>query len=913
MTEPDGVQAVAERMAADGALSGWTVRGDESAFWVEYAPAGVAGRDAGTKIHVSAGVACAPEALSRCASVLLDRRIAFKHAADLRRLSFLSSGAGGASQVGKFITAYPPDDDVARDLARELHEATLGLNGPRIPHEQPFAEGSLVFFRFGAFVGRWLQMCSGRVVPAMEADGEWQVDERAVGLLPSTSHAPGRQHLATGPVSAERLLRGKYLRVRRLFHSPKGSTYLGYVGDAGDDGRLVIVKEAYAHTMEDLRGVDARRRLRDEHRCLVDVEAADVAPKVVDYWETADSAFLVYEPVEGATLTAILADLAGHGLRPSVDLVRSWATSLCDSVQRLHDAGYVSCDIKPANLVMTADRVLLIDLELAGPPTQEPTGGMGTQGYSSPQQVTHRAGRAVTDDVYAVGATLLAAATLSDASLLPDLKAVASLEASRNPGDPLYAVIERCVDPDAGRRPQSAAAIAAALGVDPLALATTGEPAESTAPAAPAASAASAEPATPIAPAAPAQPTAPAERFLDAAARIGDRILAATVRSGARHSCWRSNHSSMNGQPVRDVYCGSAGIALYLCALSAETGRGDLLEEALRCGTWLRETGPPVPRQTAMPGLYFGDCGAALLYLELFGLTGDGDWLDRARAVGAQAGAAEIRSPDIMTGLAGIGLFQLALWRASGDADALERARACARELIDRRLPDRPAWRFPDDFDIFGGAEYPGFAHGSAGIGYFLAECLRAGAGARADADGDADVSALCREIADWLVELAEPALADGSGLTWRVDEAPGSPCMCTWCHGAPGIIRFLLLAHEVTADDAHLDAARRAASMVAQGAPWIGTTQCHGLAGNLEALLDVYLHTGDADSLAAAAELGDSLRAYETPTGWQSDELSTGCLDLMVGEAGVGAAFLRLANPRLPHLIGCVSARASA
>jgi len=862
VTDADAIRSVADRIRANGALEGWQVRDGEEAFWVEYAPEDAAARQAGTKIHVSAALGCAAEALSRCAPILLDRRVAFKHAADLSRLSFLSSGAGGASQVGKFITAYPPDESAAYDLADELHRATVGLRGPRVPHEQPFVEGSLVFFRFGSFIRHWLQMCSGRIVPAIEEGGEGRADERADGRQPSASHAPGRQHLTTGPVGGERVLRDKYVRVRRLFHSPKGSTFLGFADDEGDEGRLVMIKEAYAHTMEDLRGVDARQRLRDEHRCLVDVGAAGIAPRVVDYWETADSAFLVYEPVEGATLMEILTDLAGRGLRPSAAILRSWAVSLCEVVQKLHDAGYLSCDIKPANIVVTEEGMFLIDLELAGPPSREPTGGMGTQGYSSPQQVAHRQGRAVTDDVYSIGATLLAAATLSDASLLPDPKAVAALEAARNPGDPLYTTIERCVHPEPSRRPQSARAIVDAL-----------------------------EGSRPVAPATGAS----AESSLAVASRIGDRILAAAIREG-EHSWWRSNHSTMSGQAARDLYCGSAGIALYLCALFGETGNGELLEEALRCGRWLWEADPPVPRRDPMPGLYFGEGGPAFLYLELFGLTEEVEWLDRAKAVGAETGAADARSPDIMTGLAGVGLFQLALWRASGDADALERVEACARELRARRRPDRPEWRFPDDFDIFGGAQYPGFAHGSAGIGYFLAEYHRSCPAA--------DLAGLCRETADWLVELAEPALDDGSGLTWKVNERHGSPYMCAWCHGAPGVIRFLLRAHEGTAEERHLDAARRAATAVAHGVTWTGTSQCHGLAGNLEALLDLFLHTGEDEYLDLASELGENLRTYETPAGWQSDELSTGCLDLMVGEAGVGAAFLRLANPRLPHLV---------
>jgi class IV lanthipeptide synthase len=303
-----------------------------------------------------------------------------------------------------------------------------------------------------------------------------------------------------------------------------------------------------------------------------------------------------------------------------------------------------------------------------------------------------------------------------------------------------------------------------------------------------------------------------------------------------------------------------------------------------------------------MPGLYFGDCGPALLYVKLYLLSEDVTWLERARAVAVSVPVDEVASPDVMTGLAGVGLFHLALWHASGDAAALSRASECAHALLVRRCADRPVWRFPDNFDVFGGSEYAGFAHGSAGIGYFLAEC--------AAASGDATVRAACHEVADWLVDLADPALVDGSGMTWPASDAPASSYMTAWCHGAPGIARFLLRAHDVTADPAHLDAALRALRMVARGAPWVGTTQCHGLAGNLDVLVDAFLVTGSDEHLDAANELGENLRIYEKADGWPSDELSTGCLDLMVGEAGVGAAFLRLANPRMPHVISSAAFR---
>ena len=43
---------------------------------------------------------------------------------------------------------------------------------------------------------------------------------------------------------------------------------------------------------------------------------------------------------------------------------------------------------------------------------------------------------------------------------------------------------------------------------------------------------------------------------------------------------------------------------------------------------------------------------------------------------------------------------------------------------------------------------------------------------------------------------------------------------------------------------------------------------------------------------------------AYEEDTGWPSDRPGAWSPDLMVGEAGVGLALLRLADPTRPHAL---------
>ena len=296
-----------------------------------------------------------------------------------------------------------------------------------------------------------------------------------------------------------------------------------------------------------------------------------------------------------------------------------------------------------------------------------------------------------------------------------------------------------------------------------------------------------------------------------------------------------------------------------------------------------------------MPGLYFGDCGPALLYLRLDRATGDRTWLHRARTVARAVDATEVRSPDLMTGLAGVGLLHLSLWRSSGDPDALERAGACAAELIGRRDPDRPAWRLPAGLGPLSGARYPGYSHGSAGIGRFLAEY--------ASITGDEPSRRTCGEIADWIVESARPALDDGTGACWNAIEGTPTPFGATWCHGTAGMACFLFRAHSLTAAPAHLATAVAAARTTA-AARWLGTSQCHGLAGSVEVLVDAAQATDDPEHLAAAHSLLLNLLAYRTAEGWPSDQGSPPSPDLMVGEAGVGAALLRLAVPGTPHLV---------
>lgn len=131
-------------------IDGWDVSTD--GFWCCVTPHGHAGRSQGWKLHLSATVSSATTILDRALPVLLQGGCAFKFASTLAHVAQLNARNIPRGHSGKFITVYPHSDSDAVALAEALHQATVGLAGPRILSDRPYAPGSLVHYRYGGFV-----------------------------------------------------------------------------------------------------------------------------------------------------------------------------------------------------------------------------------------------------------------------------------------------------------------------------------------------------------------------------------------------------------------------------------------------------------------------------------------------------------------------------------------------------------------------------------------------------------------------------------------------------------------------------------------------------------------------------------------------------------------------------------------
>ncbi|MGA7731687.1 MAG: lanthionine synthetase LanC family protein, partial [Chloroflexia bacterium] len=141
------------------------------------------------------------------------------------------------------------------------------------------------------------------------------------------------------------------------------------------------------------------------------------------------------------------------------------------------------------------------------------------------------------------------------------------------------------------------------------------------------------------------------------------------------------------------------------------------------------------------------------------------------------------------------------------------------------------------------------------------------------------------------------------------------------WCHGAPGIALSRLRAYALTADPARREEAlagirtteRAVRSDLATSAG--DYSLCHGLAGNATVLLHAARAGAAIDSestlsnveLLAMEVAEEGARRYEA-NGWWA--CGTGMRPhaqapgLMLGLAGIGHFYLRLAHPKVPSIL---------
>ena len=337
------------------------------------------------------------------------------------------------------------------------------------------------------------------------------------------------------------------------------------------------------------------------------------------------------------------------------------------------------------------------------------------------------------------------------------------------------------------------------------------------------------------------------------------------------------------------------------------------------------------------PGLFTGLAGWAVVFheLERVGLDFAGDTAKvitvlQDRAIRDGIGVQWADTTEVLWGTAGIGFLMLTIGVETVGDDALVLAAGAGDWLLSQAhsvgdglrwdLGAGPLRERPGSAELW----FPNFAHGTAGIGAFLARL-----GAATDDDRYIDAA---RRAASWVLSTCRTAggtcaahhhdtsVRKGDSIGPSRQPEDDSPMYTMgWCHGPPGLGWFFQELALATADAEWNEWIERTARTVrTSGIPerrepgfWDNVGRCCGSAGVAEYFIDLHTWRDDPDDLAFALLLVDDLLARATADEngmrWHNVEFRRDTPELpsettyFQGASGIGLALLRLSR----HLDG--------
>ena len=197
------------------------------------------------------------------------------------------------------------------------------------------------------------------------------------------------------------------------------------------------------------------------------------------------------------------------------------------------------------------------------------------------------------------------------------------------------------------------------------------------------------------------------------------------------------------------------------------------------------------------------------------------------------------------------------------------------------------------------GKTLTGFAHGVAGIVYFLCEYARR--------FKDAEAARSWQKGANWLLREARKTNIH-SLLEWSYSTDEENYGWKWWCHGSPGIALTFLRLFENTKKTKYAIIADRCLRVHPFEFRYSNLSQCHGLSGLGEIYLEAYRvlkHKKWYDRAKRIADLLISLSREQNKHSltWLVEGENFPTADLMIGSGGIIHFLLKFAHSK--H-VGC-------
>lgn len=844
----------------------------ENGIW---ASAWLAETEFGWKLHLSSIQTEAEQLLRVIVPSLMRHKVPFKVAKTADILGELNEGTFGFTQVGKFATIYPLTPENSVELAEELASLTQQFVGPAIVTDLHI--GGVVYTRYGSYSPRFRRDRLGNITPD-NPDGE--AGYKVPFSPPKNQQNPFAAYGPGGVSPSQKQLEPigpGYLLTSRLSGQAKGSVFIGIDVRSQNQVGMILIKEGRRFCMSDKHGRHMWDRLRHQYDIARYIGINGNIPQVRDLFEQGNNLYLVLDYIDGSDFSTRPA--IPFGCLPSNEVQNLIAqfVGLVHALGVLHNHDVVHRDLSPRNVRVTPNgEIFLLDLEMSyrigddHPPFMQ-----GTMGFISPQQAAGEI-PAFSDDVYSLGCLLANALTGFDTRrfsldpenlladrlqsltwaprLLIDL-AVDSLQHNQKDRPSLSEFGERLVDfqgnLDRDNRPLEQ------LGIS--------MPCENF------------------------QTNVIVKKFIKWLLEGGlrDHVSGLPVSPEINSG----QHEASLAMPqayrlYRSANRGVAGVVYTIARLSRFGFHTDdvhcFVERAI---DWLLDH--DLTPDDQMPGLHFGEAGVAMAMVEVVqaGLIDPGRWL---LPYLREALSGQIDWPDITHGAAGQGLAAIHCAAALNMPDLADHATECATYLCNSQSKDG-SWSWPSGVEGMEGTVYSGFAHGVAGIVYFLAGYHRY--------SGSCEALNAAERGGEWLMHQVRKS-KNGVSVWWPM-KIRDNQAWHWWCHGGPGISLALLALYEITGNSKYADLACAALRWHPISVRYPNLSQCHGLSGLGEIYLEAFRVLGDDEWRMRATTIGQTLLAMTFEDGgkvsWLVENPYHPTADLMIGCGGIAHFLGRL------------------
>jgi serine/threonine protein kinase len=344
----------------------------------------------GWKIHISTNIGEAQKTLDIVSKLMIERNISFKYVKSIIELMLKDSKYSDRGSSGKFITIYPQDVDQFVYLLDLLEDKLAHLKpGPYILNDKRWYSSN-IYFRYGAFMPRYLYK-NGEKVDAIEnLQGELIEDKRVpYYYLPDFVEEP--KEIMKMEKSMEQFDTSSPLDnfdIEKALHfSNGGGVYIA----KNKNNEKVVLKEGRPHTAIDAQGVDAFSRIVNESKVLDKLNKTKYSVKKLSSFQAWEHYFLEEEYIEGESLSEwqvmnypFSSSLKNESYTEScINIINQ----LIDAIKELHSNNVGMGDLQPANVIITPDeRVRLIDFETAST-TNDSLSGLMTPGYIGDEEM----------------------------------------------------------------------------------------------------------------------------------------------------------------------------------------------------------------------------------------------------------------------------------------------------------------------------------------------------------------------------------------------------------------------------------------------------------------------------------------------------------------------------------------------